>query len=52
MQVVRKGEADEPLLQASQDIPSTRSSVSVRHYAVPFSIAERRIVNVSGAGDW
>jgi len=46
------GEANEPLLQSSRDIPHNMSSVSVRHYPVPLSIAERRIVNVSGAGDW
>lgn len=49
--LVREGEADEPLLQVSRDNPRSGSSVCVRHYAVPFSIAEHRIVNVSGAGD-
>jgi len=50
--VAREGEANETLLQSSRDIPHNMSSVSVRHYPVPLSIAERRIVNVSGAGDW
>lgn len=49
--VAREGEANEPLLQSSRDIPRNRSSVSVRHYALPLSITECRIVNVSGAGD-
>jgi len=48
--VAGKGEANEPLLQSSQAIPHNMSSVSVHHYPVPSSIAERRIAHASGAG--